>query len=119
MEPLTLGELTRLLGNVHNQKAKVRFDFCRFTPGTLQSYRGFYDHLAFVPEGDARKTVEEVLAECRKANGATFEGYKGGSYTMNDATPIWVSPYGEESSTAVVGVQDEEYVVVLRTAYVC
>jgi len=57
------------------------------------SYRGYYSQLAFEPIGPV--SVGEMLAQARSANGATFHGYKGGEYTMDLDTPVWVAAYGD------------------------
>lgn len=56
------------------------------------SYRGYYDDLAFEPLENA--TVKEMLACARSAVGKTFEGYKGGSYTMGLYSTVYLSEYG-------------------------
>lgn len=56
------------------------------------SYRGYYSDLAF--ELSDPRPVAELLAECRAAMGAVFEGYKGGDYAMSALTPVWVADYG-------------------------
>jgi hypothetical protein len=61
--------------------------------GELDSYRGYYDDLAFEPTPE-RRTVLAVLKECRAAMGKVFGGYKGGDYQMGEMTPIWVAEYG-------------------------
>ena len=57
------------------------------------SYRGYYIDLAF-EQGDGVRPASELLAECHKAMGAVFQGYKGGDYPMHANTPIWVADYG-------------------------
>lgn len=86
-------------------------------PGILSSYRGYYSDLAF-EGGGPEATVSDVLANCRAALGATFEGYKGGDYVMGPDTPLWASPYGESSGIAIMGVCDIEGAVVLMTKQV-
>lgn len=56
------------------------------------SYRGYYQELAFEPLEHA--TVKEMLVCARSALGKTFEGYKGGSYTMGPHTTVYLSEYG-------------------------
>jgi hypothetical protein len=56
------------------------------------SYRGYYDELAFEPVRDIR--VGDVLAAAKSAVGRTFEGYKGGDYTMDVHTSCWIANYG-------------------------
>lgn len=57
-----------------------------------QSYRGFYEDLAFEPATDI--TVGEMLDAARSALGETFEGYKGGYFTMRQHTDCWLAEYG-------------------------
>jgi hypothetical protein len=78
-------------------------------PGSLDSYRGYYEQLAIEPEmgGDGKKvTVEEFLKRLEEAVGATFTGYKGGEFTMDRDTPIWIAEYSMSSpwSCRVTGV---------------
>ena len=62
--------------------------------GELDSYRGYYEDLAFEPlEGE--RSVEEILVQCRAAMGQVFEGYKGGNFVMGALTPIWLAHYGD------------------------
>ncbi len=56
------------------------------------SYRGYYKDLAFEPKVDT--TVGEMLACARSALGQTFEGYKGGEYTMRGHTDVWFAHQG-------------------------
>lgn len=56
------------------------------------SWRGVYSELAFEPT--ANVTVREMLADARSALGATFEGYKGGQYTMDGLTDCWLDEEG-------------------------
>lgn len=56
------------------------------------SFRGFYEQLAFEPTTDV--TVGEMLADARSARGATYEGWKGGSYTMLGWTDCWLAEEG-------------------------
>lgn len=44
------------------------------------SYRGFYDELAF--EVTENITVADMLAAARSADGTTYQGWKGGDFTM-------------------------------------
>lgn len=59
------------------------------------SYRGYYSELAFEPVPRIR--IGDMLAAARTALGATFEGYKGGDYTMTEHTSCWIARYGEDS----------------------
>lgn len=59
------------------------------------SYRGYYSDLAFERDEDAATaTAGDLLAECRKAMGQIFHGYKGGDYPMHANVPVWVAAHG-------------------------
>ncbi len=82
--------------------------------GEPDSYRGFYEQLAFDPVSEPR-TVAEVLADAENARGKTYEGYKGGDFRMTGTTLIWVSAYGQSGGPRIVGVEDGDEVVTIRT----
>jgi hypothetical protein len=111
---LSLGEL---LDRVRGARPDigVRFDFAGMAPGQVASYRGFYEHLAVEPIKD-HVTVEVFRNSLQRALGATFEGYKGGTYRMHENTPVWVSFWGDSSGTMITEVVVDEYGVLLRTA---
>lgn len=67
--------------------------------GSPHSYRGFYDQLAFSPENYV--TVGSMLKHAKSAVGKTFEGYKGGHYTMTLLTPVFIADYGEYNGEEV------------------
>lgn len=56
------------------------------------SYRGYYEDVAFAPAENV--TFASMLANAKSALGATFQGYKGGEYTMNEYTDCWIAEYG-------------------------
>ena len=98
--------------------------------GALQKYhRNFsYDLLSQVDRATGKTYADDLnfefaiyegglIAKCEEANGATYEGYKGGDFQMSDRTPIWVANYGKATGTALIGVSDGEYIVRLETAY--
>ena len=60
--------------------------------GNPHSYRGYYDDLAFEPLADV--TVGSMLADARHALGSTFEGWKGGDFTMTEYTDCWLARHG-------------------------
>lgn len=66
----------------------------RYTPGS---------HQVSIRE-DA--TVAELLLALRLADGATFEGYKGGQYLMDQETNLWVSEYGCVESLRISSLED-------------
>lgn len=94
----------------------------------FDSYRGSYAHLCIEPasetEFDPVETVGDLLALANGANGETYEGYKGGHFTMGDASPIWIAKYGEASGVALTdivpieGDQGQLLLYVLRGSYI-
>lgn len=129
---LTLGKTIKLLEMAINDDPeeeakdpkKVYFDFCRLVPNGIDSYRGYYDELAvnWCNEGwdHAGKEIKgwpltELIAELKAAVGKTYEGYKGGDFKMTEDTPLWVANYGESGSTAIVGVLDQGWCVIIET----
>ena len=56
------------------------------------SYRGIYTDVAFEPTPNV--TIGSMLAAARSAVGATFEGWKGGDFTMNEYTDCWLAREG-------------------------
>lgn len=56
------------------------------------SWRGDYSQLAFEPA--ANVTVGAMLADARSALGATYDGWKGGEYTMGRYTDCYLAERG-------------------------
>jgi hypothetical protein len=96
---------------------EVRFDFGYMVPQGLGSYRGYYYHLALGYKENATVRVADLLKELRAAVGQTFEGYKGGDFTMSRDTPIWVANYSECPGTTIVGLADCRFQTVILTSY--
>lgn len=71
--------------------------------GEAHSFRGDYSCVAFAYVGTG--TVSEALESAKAAVGASFRGYKGGSFTMSEATYCYVAmgegiargPFGNDS----------------------
>jgi hypothetical protein len=114
---LTLGELILKLEAVEDKTSEVRIDFGYFRPVGLSSWRGSYSELAIEYSDGPDRTVQWFIDELKAAIGKTYEGYKGGDFTMGKNTPIWVDNYGDTSNTGVVDVLDKRYIVVIETRY--
>jgi hypothetical protein len=124
----TLGQLIEAVERKINERegrgdedAWVHYDFCAFQPTTLGSYRGYYGELALgyqENEDWEAVTAKKLLPILKAAVGQTFTGYKGGEFTMGLNTPLWVANYSETGSTAVVGVIDEGFALVIQTRYI-
>ena len=122
-EQLTLGHLVHKLDaliELGRANEHVMFDFVYFHPTCIHSYRGYYQDVALGYESGypGKLTVQSLRDLCFDAIGSEFEGYKGGNYTMSTATPVWVGNPKEAGRTAVVGVEDTGYEVILLTAKV-
>jgi len=80
---MTLDELIAVL-EVENPAKVLPLGF-----SNPHSWRGDYMELAFEPT--ANVTVGAMHADARSALGATYEGYKGGQYTMHGYTDCHVA----------------------------
>lgn len=118
---LTLGQLIEKLERAKNEKhddcdaQRTYFDFCTLTPMTLGSWRGVYAFLALGWDERSETLLPDLIAECTSAVGKTFEGWKGGSYTMTTDTPVMVANRGAVGSTGICGVKADGYSVTLLT----
>lgn len=116
----TLGSLITVLKR-RDPKQAVKFDFCGCEPGLVDSYRGYYEQLAFEfksTQWPKCVTVADVLADLEAALGKTFTGYKGGDFVMHKDTPLWVDNCGECNSTAVVGLEECDHQTIIATRYI-
>lgn len=83
------------------------------------SYRGFYEQVALQPT-NVRHTwkanaLAGTLAELMVSG---MQGYRGGHYTPDDDTAVWVSPYGESARGMILGgATDEAKRQVVLTAF--
>jgi hypothetical protein len=90
---VTLGELIETL---------AAEDPARVLPlgfNSPHSYRGYYTDVAF--ETTSNISVGDMLAAARSALGATYQGYKGGDFTMNEYTDVWLSEHGTASGETI------------------
>jgi hypothetical protein len=96
----------------------VSFDFECARPTHFDSWRGIYAELAIGFSFDgAYPELPDFIRMAELAVEETFDGYKGGEYTMSRDTPVWVANWGNSGSTAVIGVKDCGWQVVLETGY--
>lgn len=94
---LTLGDLIEALSSMDPETM--------VTPGLgrLDSYRGYYEDLAFAPS-ELGLTAGQLLELCRAAMGQVFQGYKGGNYVMGATTPLWRAEYGSGVGERIVSI---------------
>lgn len=116
MSSLTVGELIKHL-SAFNGNFQLTFDFGYLQPTDFDSWRGSYDKLAigYTTLGTPDLTVKEFLLKLKGVIGKTFTGYKGGSYTMDENTQVYVDNYGEYSNTTIIGVREQYETVYLMT----
>lgn len=127
-EQISLGELLLKLEAIADKTKPVVFDFNGFVPTSLDSWRGIYAEISFHYEQVEPKTVSQIIEMVKEAIGKTYEGYKGGDFTMSRQTPVWVANYGESgcspykegtedyTSVGVVDVTDGEKVTIVTQA---
>lgn len=73
--------------------------------GKPDSYRGFYEQLAFPLERNV--SAGEMLANARGAIGKTYHGYKGGEFEMRLDTYVNIAGYGDTGSPISSGLLNQ------------
>ena len=96
------------------QDAIVVFD-TGLSPSGFESWRGRYNELTLIPDGRNTVRVAELLADARNAVGRTFQGNKGGDFTMAEYTPVWADQSGECGHHGITDAVFQHGTVVLRT----
>lgn len=99
---VTLGSLIKILEG-SDITSLVTFSDGK-TPGSEDSYRGYYSDLAF-DNSDEPKTVAQFLEQVKKALDKSYTGYKGGDFIMDASTPLWRAEYGS-CGEAIISAQD-------------
>lgn len=95
VEQLDLGELIAVLETALAEGDRVLS--VGFT--NPHSYRGDYSDLAFEPCRDI--ALSDMLQAARDALGATFQGWKGGDYTMSKHTYCWLAFRGSGAGETI------------------
>lgn len=93
---LTLGEVITAL-SAHDPDKRLKVGFRH-----PHSWRGDYSELAF--EAAENVTVRDMLDEAKTAVGTTFQGWKGGDYTMDADTFVWLVREEGTSDGETVGM---------------
>jgi hypothetical protein len=114
----TLGEVILLL-KMQPQENIVKIDFLResidLNPEGVDSYRGYYEDLSLDYQIEStEKTVKELLVIFENAIGKTFQGYKGGDFTMNSKTLVWVAQYGS-CGRMLIDIQSKDGITLIIT----
>ncbi len=117
---LRLGELIERLSAL-DPEARIMFDFCDCFPlADVDSYRGYYEDLAiawssYEPGKREPVKVSQLLDTLRGAVGSTYDGYKGGEFTMHDHSRVWVANSGDSHGTQIVDVYTAGSSIYFRT----
>lgn len=110
---MTIGRLIEELGRVSYDLLVVA-DNQREVCAVFSCYRGYYEDAALhygkaTTAGALKNAAQEEL-------GATHGGYKGGDFTFDAKTLIWLAAdYGDCSQTALMGLKIEGGKCVLAT----
>jgi hypothetical protein len=78
-------------------------DFMICGLGDLHSYRGNYAALEFEEIGEWR-SVQDIMTQCADAIGTTFTRYKGGEYTADKRTLLYIGREGYSHGQKLVGL---------------
>jgi len=95
MKQLTIAELVEQLSSFPSDKQIDALE-------CAHSYRGYYDDIAFESNG-RKQPANEVMNYVISCIGQQFEGYKGGTYTMDKNTHVWLSTEGLASGNKLTG----------------
>ena len=123
---MTLGEIIRELERARPD-LDVYFDFAQCVPDGIASWRGIYAEpaLGWAATGysgngrQKRPTVADVLAQLREPlePQSHYEGWKGGSYSYSEGSPVHVDNPGDCTYTVIDRIDILEDRVVLRTRF--
>ena len=131
-DQLTLGELIAKLEAIpiywdkrDKDEKTVIFNFEYAIPICLDSWRGSYSELAinfdflgyehFSEVEPKEMKITDFIKMLKEAIGKEYTGWKGGNFVMGKTTPLWVANDGNAGNTAVIGVIDNGYEVILET----
>jgi hypothetical protein len=82
------------------------------TPDYPESYRGFYDQIAFgyyPPSDDGSATkARDFLQELEECCGKDFQGRNGNYYRMSIVTPVWFANYDKSEGYFPVSVEKRQ-----------
>lgn len=58
------------------------------------SYRGYYVDLCFEPVSGETMNIRDLISLIEDTKGKTYQGWKGGDFTMGDKSEIYVAEEG-------------------------
>lgn len=89
MGSMTLGEM------IHRLEQESRQLVLPYGISHPHSYRGYYERLAFEVDRDVPRYVGEWIDLARSCIGQTYQGWKGGEYTMAENSLVYVANEGD------------------------
>lgn len=109
-----LGNLIEDLKPYKNDFLKVEFDDGSI-PDDFDSWRGSYCELALGYTNNGEIDSATLSRKAYNANGAMYEGYKGGEFTMDLNTPIHQDNYGEYGNRKIIGIEKKDNKLIIKT----
>lgn len=114
---LNIGELMQKVDK-YNDETPFKFTTDRFLDDEFDSYRGYYVDM-YLGYSDTDKGFNTIGHLRRILNNALDQGemvgYKGGDYSINNETLLWLGSYGTSSDglmiVEVIEVNGEVYIV--------
>lgn len=105
---MTLGDLIEEL-SAFPREATIEYDGGEH-PCEFASWRGRYAELTLVPDTNytRKQTVGALLDQARAAVGASFEGWKGGDFVMDEVTAVYADDYGSSIGRMILGIEQND-----------
>ena len=91
--------LREIIDRLEQEEDKDRIIPIGFT--SPHSYRGYYKDLAVEPAYDV--TIRHMVEILKSCVGRIFEGYKGGEFTMENYSDVWIAEYGTTYNANKIG----------------
>lgn len=116
----TIGEVIEILEKADGEE-NIYFDFCRFIPCDVDSWRGIYAEAALgyaeLTYDKDPVTVAGLLSEieCAIEPNMEYEGWKGGRFKYNKDTPLHIDNQGECTNTEIEGISYNGYCYIIHT----
>lgn len=113
---LTIGQMLNKL-NAFDDDVRFTFTNGKYFDGTYDSYRGYYEdlYIGYSDDDKGFNYVGKLKQVLNKAlDDGEMYGYKGGEYSINNDTLVWLAQYGC-TGEMVVDIQklgEEIYIIV-------
>ena len=103
---MTVGDMKRFLRDVSADLSISVVNHPEISISSVGSYRGYYDHMALFYDTGRALTSKELLMAIESTT--VMYGWKGGEFSVEDGTPLWVSRPSEASDLALIRVEASE-----------